>query len=145
MLAATRAGDGWLWAAIGLTLLAFSESPERFAAVAAGTSAAILSVMLFLVLKRLINRRRPCEIEPHCWATMQPPDAYSFPSGHTMVAFAVAVPVAAFYADLLPTMVFCASCVGFSRIALGMHFLTDVIAGSALGGALGFWSYLMFS
>ena len=93
MLAATRAGDGWLWAAIGLSLLALSDADERFAAVAAATSAALLSTVLFLVLKRLINRRRPCELEPHCWAELDPPDAYSFPSGHTMVAFAVALPV----------------------------------------------------
>lgn len=144
MLAATRAGDGWLWAAVGLMLLAVSESEFRFAAVAAGTSAAILSTMLFLVLKRLINRRRPCEMEPHCWAELAPPDAYSFPSGHTMVAFAVAVPVAAFFPELQLTLLACAASIGLSRIVLGMHFLSDVIAGGALGAALGFWAYLMF-
>jgi undecaprenyl-diphosphatase len=143
MLASTRAGDGWIWAALALAIL-LSRDDQRFAAVCAGTASAAVSVLLFLLLKRVFNRRRPCELETHCWATLTPPDEYSFPSGHTMVAFAVMVPLALFYPYLLYTLLFCALSIAASRIVLGMHFLTDVIAGAALGGLIGLWSYLVF-
>ena len=143
MLASTRAGDGWLWAVLGIALLLLGGE-KSLPAVSAATSAGILSIVLFLLLKRVFNRRRPCELEAHCWATLAPPDEYSFPSGHTMVAFAVLVPLSRFYPELLWTLLFCALSIAASRIVLGMHFLTDVIAGAALGSGLGLWAYLMF-
>ena len=143
MLASTRAGDGWLWAVLGVALLLLGGE-KGLPAVSAATSAGILSIVLFLLLKRVFNRRRPCELEAHCWATLAPPDEYSFPSGHTMVAFAVTAPLSLFYSELLWTLLFCALSIAVSRIVLGMHFLTDVIAGAALGSGLGLWAYLMF-
>jgi undecaprenyl-diphosphatase len=76
-------------------------------------------------------------MEPHCWATLLPPDQFSFPSGHTITAFAVALSLAAFYPGMLPGLLFCAASVAASRILLGMHFLTDVLAGAAIGSAVG--------
>lgn len=143
MLASTRAGDGWLWAALGIVLLLLGGE-SSLSAVSAATSAGILSIVLFLLLKRVFNRRRPCELEAHCWATLTPPDEYSFPSGHTMVAFAVILPLSYFYPELLWTLLFCALSIAASRIVLGMHFLTDVIAGAVLGSLLGLWAYGVF-
>ena len=51
---------------------------------------------LFLHLKKATGRQRPCAFEPHCWATLLPPDQFSFPSGHTITAFAVAVSLSMF-------------------------------------------------
>ena len=51
MLAATRAGDGWLWYALGFALLAFGGT-QRFAAVGAAGSAALAGVGVFKILKR---------------------------------------------------------------------------------------------
>ena len=79
--------------------------------------------------------RAPCE--PHCWATLLPPDQFSFPSGHTITAFAVAVSLSMFYPALLVGLLFCAVSVAASRILLGMHFLSDVLAGAAIGTAAG--------
>jgi undecaprenyl-diphosphatase len=94
-------------------------------------------VVLFLKLKRAFGRRRPCAMEPHCWATLLPPDQFSFPSGHTITAFAVAMSLGVFYPAMLPGLLFCAASVAASRILLGMHFLTDVLAGAAIGAAVG--------
>ncbi|HLK19257.1 MAG TPA: phosphatase PAP2 family protein, partial [Bryobacteraceae bacterium] len=88
VLGATRGGDGWLWYAMGLAILLFGGE-ERFAALGAAGLSSVLSILLFLWLKRITGRRRPCQIERHCWATLLPPDQFSFPSGHTMTAFAV--------------------------------------------------------
>ncbi|HTW66906.1 MAG TPA: phosphatase PAP2 family protein [Bryobacteraceae bacterium] len=143
MISSTRVGDGWLWYAMGLAILLFGGEARFQALGAAGTSAA-LSILLFKFLKRLTGRRRPCQIEPHCWATLLPPDQFSFPSGHTMTAFAVAIPLALFYPTLMIGLLFCAFSIAMSRILLGMHFLSDVVAGALIGAGLGYLGYFAF-
>jgi undecaprenyl-diphosphatase len=135
MICATRGGDGWLWYAMGIIILLFG-GPERFAAVSTSAVAAGLGIAAFLFLKKRTNRKRPCAIEPHCWAKLLPPDRFSFPSGHTITAFAIALSLAAFYPSLLPGLLFCAASIALSRILLGMHFLSDVLAGALIGSGL---------
>jgi undecaprenyl-diphosphatase len=133
MLCATRGGDGWLWYALGLVLLLFGGE-QRFLAVGTAALAAGVGIGLFLTLKRATRRKRPGE--PHCWADLLPPDQFSFPSGHTITAFAVSITLAGFYPDLTIGLLFCAVSVAASRILLGMHFLSDVLAGAAIGSLL---------
>jgi undecaprenyl-diphosphatase len=136
MLAASRAGDGWLWWCCGLAVLA-SKDASSPRAVGAAATAVLGGILSFKILKRLVGRKRPCALEPHGWAHLLPPDQFSFPSGHSITAFAVAVSLGAFYPAALPVLMFCASSVAVSRVLVGMHFLSDVVAGSALGAALG--------
>lgn len=144
MLAATRMGDGWLWYSLGAILLAFG-GPRGYAAVGAAGSAAILGIFVFKLLKKISHRPRPCEIHPHCWSTILPPDKFSFPSGHTMTAFAIALAVSYFYPTLEWPLYFLALSISFSRIVLGMHFLSDVLAGALLGTGLGLASIVTFA
>jgi len=144
MIVATRGGDGWLWYSMGLVLLLFG-GPVRFAAVGAATVAGAFGSLLFVQLKRRIRRPRPCHIEAHCWAKLLPPDQFSFPSGHSITAFAVAIPLGLFYPTLMPGLLFMATSIAISRILLGMHFLSDVAAGSFIGSLLGYSSFLLFS
>lgn len=143
-IVATRAGDGWLWYLIGLSVLLFGGE-NRLTAIAAAGSAALVGIGLFKALKNMSGRRRPCEIEPHCWATLLPPDQFSFPSGHTITAFAVSVALSMFYPALLVALLFCALSIAASRILLGMHFLSDVIVGAILGTGLALTSHSIFS
>jgi undecaprenyl-diphosphatase len=135
MMCATRGGDGWLWYAMGLITL-WLGGGQRFPAIAAAALAAGVGVAAFLSLKKATGRQRPCALEPHCWATLLPPDQFSFPSGHTITAFAVAVSLSLFYPGLAAALLFCALSVAASRILLGMHFLSDVLAGAVIGTAL---------
>jgi len=144
MLAATRMGDGWLWYSLGAILLAFGGM-RGYAAVGAAGSAAILGIFIFKTLKHLSHRPRPCHLQPHCWATILPPDQFSFPSGHTMTAFSIAIVVSYFYPTLEGPLYFLALSIGLSRIVLGMHFLSDVLAGALLGSALGVASIVTFA
>ena len=137
MVAATRCGDGWLWYAVGV-IIALAGGPERFRALLAAFAAVSTGIALFIQLKRVCHRRRPCALEPHCWATLLPPDQFSFPSGHTITAFAMAVSLTVFYPAMIVGLLFCALSVAASRVVLGMHFLTDVIAGAAIGSVLGY-------
>jgi undecaprenyl-diphosphatase len=139
MICATRGGDGWLWYALTVVVLCFG-GPDRFRAVAASGIAAALGIWLFLFLKKTTGRKRPCAIEPHAWATLLPPDQFSFPSGHTMTAFAVTTPLVYFYPDVSAGLTFCAVSIAGSRVLLGMHFLSDVVVGSILGSLLGYFT-----
>ncbi|HLW76124.1 MAG TPA: phosphatase PAP2 family protein [Bryobacteraceae bacterium] len=71
-------------------------------------------------------------------------DQFSFPSGHTITAFAVAISLGAFYPALLIGLLFVAMSVAASRILLGMHFLSDVIAGAGIGGMLAYAAVGLF-
>lgn len=140
---ATRLGDGWLWYALGIVLLIYGGE-HRFQAVGAAAAAAFMGIVLFQTLKKKSRRRRPCEIEPHCWSQILPPDKYSFPSGHSITAFAIAVSIGMFYPELQPPLIAAALLIAFSRIVLGMHFLSDVVVGSLIGVFLALASYHVF-
>src|SRR5438270_13904648 len=135
-VAATRMGDGWLWYALGAMLMVYG-GPQRFAAIGAAGVSAIWGIFVFKLLKQLSQRPRPCHLEPHCWSKVLPPDKFSFPSGHTMTAFSIALVVSYFYPSLEGALFFLAISIAVSRIVLGMHFLSDVLAGVVLGVALG--------
>jgi undecaprenyl-diphosphatase len=143
MLCATRGGDGWLWYAMGLIVLLFGGA-GRFRAVGAAALAAGTGIALFLQLKKAAGRRRPCVFEPHCWSTLLPPDQFSFPSGHSITAFAVALSLSLAYPEMAVGLMFCAVSIAISRILLGMHFLSDVLAGASIGTALAFAAAWVF-
>jgi undecaprenyl-diphosphatase len=143
MILSTRGGDGWLWYALGLILL-FYGGEHRFGAIAAAGSAALAGIVVFRAIKNTSHRQRPCHIEPHCWSSILPPDRYSFPSGHSITAFAVAVSVGMFYPQLMPWLLTAAVLIAASRIILGLHFLSDVVVGSAIGAALATSAFHIF-
>jgi undecaprenyl-diphosphatase len=143
-IAATRAGDGWLWYSLGLLIMLFGGE-GRLTAVATAGSAAIVGIGVFVSIKKVSGRKRPCEIEPHVWANLLPPDRFSFPSGHTITAFAVAVTLGTFYPLLLGPLLCCALLIATSRILLGMHFLSDVLVGAIIGTGLALTSHVVFA
>jgi undecaprenyl-diphosphatase len=136
MVFASRGGDGWLWSVVGLVLLFFGGD-RRFPALKAGFVSVCAGQVTFLALKRLIGRERPCATETHCWASLLPPDRFSFPSGHTITAFAITFSLGLWYPALLPGLVFCALSVAASRVILGLHYLSDVLVGMLIGIAIG--------
>jgi len=137
-------GDGWVWYGLGALLLPFGGG-ARFAAVGSAGAAAVVRIFVFKTLKKLSQRPRPCQIEPHCWSKVLPPDQFSFPSGHTMTAFSITLVVSFFYPGLEGMLFFLAVSIAVSRIVLGMHFLSDVLAGAVLGVALGCASLTAFA
>jgi len=65
---------------------------------------------------------------------------HSFPSGHTAASFAAATVLAMAYPSARPLLFVTAGAVGVSRIHLGHHFPTDVLAGGLLGTGIGLLS-----
>ena len=67
------------------------------------------------------------------------PTFHSFPSGHTNTAFALAIAVSFLIPRWRGGLLAVASVVGFSRVAVNAHFLTDVIGGAALAVLTTWW------
>jgi membrane-associated phospholipid phosphatase len=91
---------------------------------------------LNVLLKDLVDRHRP----PHSMdldALVGLPGSPSFPSGHAMSAFAVAAAIAVLAPRTRWAVLGLATAIGFSRVYLGVHYWIDVLAGAALGLAVG--------
>ncbi|MBW2519436.1 MAG: phosphatase PAP2 family protein [Deltaproteobacteria bacterium] len=133
---ASRLGDGPLWVASGVGLLALSD-PYINTIFFAAISAVGLSVVLFMAMKNLVGRPRPFEAWQGLSCLAAPPDKFSFPSGHTMTAFSVWGVMAVGLPILSPFYLAMAILIGLSRVFLGLHYPTDVLVGALLGGTIG--------
>ncbi len=88
-------------------------------------------------LKHIIKRDRPYIKYPGYIDNKVDADGYSFPSNHTGGAFALATALSLEYPKwyiIAPTYLW-ASAVGFSRLQLGVHYPSDVVAGAVIGSA----------
>jgi undecaprenyl-diphosphatase len=88
-----------------------------------------LSTFVAFIVKYLVRRARPSvDVQAQV-----PPDRFSFPSGHTAGAFALAMSTSAVSPWLLTPMLVVASTVGYARMYLGVHYPLDVAAGAVVG------------
>ena len=104
---------------------------------------AISSVINNLCLKEFIERPRPYNLDPEVWANagyeyvwpglIKQSSSWSFPSGHTSSSFAFATAVFANNKKWGIAAYVLAALIGFSRIYLGVHYCTDVLAGAVVG------------
>jgi len=132
---ASRLGDGVVWYILILTLpLLFGLTAVRPAIVMAITG--ILGLALYKVLKRVCVRERPFITHAAIDLAAAPLDRYSFPSGHTLHAVSFAWQLTAHYPGVGWFVVPLAFLIAASRVVLGLHYLTDVIAGAAAGALL---------
>jgi len=125
-------GDGWVYALIvfALLLMDYEHYKSLFIASLIGFS---LEVPLYMLLKRKFKRNRPQDYLQNFQAKIIPSDQFSFPSGHTAAAFVMATQAILFLPQFAVLAVLWALSVGLSRVALGVHFPGDVLAGMLLG------------
>jgi undecaprenyl-diphosphatase len=117
------------------TLLLLSPSPDWKRAGLIGAATLASSHLAVQLLKRTVSRPRP-QLPVGIAALIEPPDRFSFPSGHAAAALSVALAAAAVVpAGLAPWLVGAALLVGVTRCYLGVHYPGDVLAGWVLAGA----------
>lgn len=104
----------------------------------------LVSAFITTALKYSIKRERPFksypDIEKATSAT-----GLSFPSGHTSVAFSTATSLSMEFPKwyiIAPSFVW-ATAVGYSRMHLGVHYPSDVVAGAIVGSGSAYLSYKM--
>lgn len=130
----THLGDaGLLWIGISLIFLCFPRT--RRAGMCSLCAMALGLLCNNIILKNLVQRQRPWLVIDGLLPLAPPPDPNSFPSGHTCAAFAAAV--SWLYTLPRPWMrragIALAVLMGFSRLYVGVHFPTDVLAGGLIG------------
>lgn len=136
--ALSRSGDGTLQLLLPSLIWAIDgESGKRLFMATVVVFA--IERPLYWCLKNGCQRRRPPEAIPSFQSVVTASDRFSFPSGHTCAAFALATLVTLHYGALAAPLYLWASGVGLSRVVLGVHFPTDTLAGAALGIAIA-WS-----
>ncbi len=133
---ATHLGGATATVAASLALLALPDT--RHLGLVAGM-ANLFSHLAVQVLKRTVVRARPSVLRPDVTALAALPDHYSFPSGHSAAAMALAVPVLLTEPVAGIPCLLLALVIGASRVYLRVHYITDVVVGQALGtaGAVG--------
>jgi undecaprenyl-diphosphatase len=127
-----------LWLGCSALLAAAGGARGRRAAEYGLTSVALTSAVVNLVLKPIGNRRRPDRDLHHVPVTRQVamPRSTSWPSGHSASAFAFASGVGAAWPAAGIPLNALASLVAYSRVHTGVHYPSDVIAGTVSGVAL---------
>ncbi len=88
------------------------------------------------LLKQFLKRSRPCDYDATLARDPAPLDRYSCPSGHAMTAVAYRIPLLFACPSAAPVVAGVCVLISWSRVALGHHYLTDVVIGAAIGGAV---------
>lgn len=132
--AASRLGD---WPAWALLIMAQPWlQPDGAWRVLQYSVVALFAMAVYRLVKTRLCRERPFITYGEDIQCCEPArDRYSFPSGHTMHAVMFSVLVAAHTPWLLPVIVPLTLLIAISRVGLGLHYVSDVLAGAALGYA----------
>jgi undecaprenyl-diphosphatase len=139
----SRLGDGWFWyGMMGLALPVAGWSVLPALGQTLLTSA--VGLALYKALKHKTVRPRPYQVHQAVMLGERPLDHFSFPSGHTLHAVLLTVMLGASVPVFLPVMVPFMTMVGLSRVILGLHYPSDVLAGAVLGASLASLSLSLF-
>lgn len=145
MVFITHLGDeGYLWIAVAVLMLFFRKT--RKCGIMLGLVLVAGLVVGNLGLKNLIARERPYVQNPKMLENLliKPLSSYSCPSGHTMSSVECATVIFMFDKRYGIPAVIIAALIGFSRMYLYVHFLTDVLLGALIGVALGMLIYFIY-
>lgn len=125
----SKTGDGALYVLVGIAAMLAQE----------WTVAKVLAIGFlvercsYFIFKTGFKRNRPQAALPDFHSVIEPSDQFSFPSGHTSAAFFMATAASFFFPASAIVLYPWACSVGFARVALGVHFPSDILAGAVMG------------
>ncbi len=137
---ASRLGDGWAWFAVLATVPWVGGSVGTSAAVRLFAVGAV-DILIYRIIKRWIARPRPFRECEGIFERVRSLDEFSFPSGHVLHAVACSLILTAYYPVTAWVVWPFTLVIAVSRMILGLHYPSDVIAGAALGAAVAALSF----
>ena len=133
-------GNGMFWYALMLALLVIHRG-EAALPVLHMVFVGVVCTASYKMLKRGTVRPRPFQVMPGIAAGAQALDTFSFPSGHTLHAVAFTLVACSYYPDLAVVLIPFSVLTAASRVVLGLHYPSDVLAGAAIGAAVALASF----
>ena len=130
----SRLGDGAFWYLLMAVFAVSAANGPQITAQMAATGLA--GLVIYKQLKVRLVRERPYISHARILLGSAPLDRYSFPSGHTLYAVTFSIIAVAHLPGLAVVLVPLTLLIATSRVVLGLHYPTDVMAGAAIGAAL---------
>jgi len=138
----SRLGDGVFWYGLMFAVLVIKGADGILPVLHMGI-AGLLGTLLYKWLKGKTLRPRPYEVRQEINLIGIPLDKFSFPSGHTLHAVLFSVVALSYYPQLAMILMPFTVMVGLSRVVLGLHYPSDVLAGALIGAAMAGLSFLV--
>ncbi|WP_044747114.1 phosphatase PAP2 family protein [Bacillus alveayuensis] len=132
----THIGGAAFTISLCLFLIFLTKEPIKIVAISSG-AALLFSHIPVAIMKRIYPRKRPYIVLHETKVLQNPLTDHSFPSGHTTAIFSVITPFILFIPKLAILLFPIAFNVAISRIYLGLHYPSDVLAGMFLGSFVG--------
>ncbi len=127
----TLGNGGILWILLALFFIFIKKDRKT------GIKMALALILCFLtgnlLLKNLVGRIRPFDINSAIEILIKKPLDFSFPSGHTMTSFASAIVIYSKYKRAGIFTIILATLIAFSRMYLYVHYPSDIICGLIIG------------
>lgn len=128
-------GDGIAWYAL-MAILLLRYRNDAVIPVLHMMIVGVICTIGYKLLKTHTSRPRPYQVHQSIRHFTTPLDRFSFPSGHTLHAVAFSLIATGYYPALTEVLTVFSLLVAASRVVLGLHYPSDVVAGAALGGAI---------
>jgi len=131
----SRLGDGVFWYTL-MVLFPLLEGMDGMYLSLRMAVSGVAGLVIYKFLKSRLVRERPFINFAGVTAGTQPLDRYSFPSGHTLHAAGFTILICSSYPQLGWLCIPFAALVAASRVVLGLHYPSDVLAGASIGATV---------
>ena len=131
----SRLGDGVAWYSL-MVALPLADGLAGLRASLHLALVGLVGLLLYRTLKRHTRRPRPFARHRSITAHIAPLDEFSFPSGHTLHAVTFTLVAIHYYPLLAFVLLPFAALIAASRVVLGLHYPSDVLAATLIGAVL---------